>query len=289
MLEAAAAMGTHLGDAAVVATAQAAAAAARASMERLLWNGTYAYFRAYTGGDAVMSDALYGAEVAHHHGLGLLWPRPADLIAHLAAEEKYNYDAAGLKTITGRHTPPPAGAGAAGGPDTQDDVIWEQSGPTWSYMALALGSETSLDAALAPAVRGSGKWRSTLNDAWNVAGISSGDDWPQGQRGLPFVTSHYGFLLVDYYLVPGLSGQQHHLGKGAASFLSFEPPFAPACPFKYPVLLPGTTGAVSCDAAGTFTLALAFGSLSLPAGGLSVQGRTCPHAVSLAAGDSVSW
>ena len=115
-------MGTHLNDAAFVAQAQAAAAAARASMTRLLWNSTYSYFRAYTGGDAVMSDALYGAEVAHHNGLGLLWPNPADLVAHLAAEEKYNYDAGGLKTITGRHTPPPAGAAA--GPDTQDDVIW---------------------------------------------------------------------------------------------------------------------------------------------------------------------
>lgn len=89
--------------------------------------------------------------------------------------------------------------------------------------------------------------------------------------------------------MPGLSGQQHHLGKGAQSFLSFNPPFSPACPFKYPVLLPGTTGSVSCDAAGTYTLALAFGVLELPPGGLSVQGRAHAAAVSLAAGDSVSW
>ena len=257
-------------------------------MQRLLWNSTYNYFRAYTGGDAVMSDALYGVEVAHHHGLGLLWPNPADLITHLAAENKYNFDLGGLKTITGRHTPPPAGT-AVSGPDTQDDVIWEQAGPTWSYMALALNSQATLDDALAPAMRGADKWRSKLNDAWNIAGISSGDDWPAGQQTLPFVTSHYGFLLVDYFLVPGLSGQQHHLGKAGASFLSFNPPFTPACPFKYPVLLPGTTGSVSCDAAGKNTLALAFGSLALPAGGLSVQGRAYAGAVSLAAGDSISW
>ena len=288
MLEAAVQMGTHLGDAATVAAAQAAAAAAIASMKRLLWNSTYSYFRAYTGGDAVMSDALYGIEVAHHHGLGLLWPTPGDLVAHLAAEEKYNYDDGGLKTMTGRDKPPPAGNGAAG-PDSRDDVVWEQAGPTWSYMALALKSQPTLDAALAPAVRGADKWRSKLNDAWNVAGISSGDDWPEGARNLPFTTSHYGFLLVDFYLVPGLSGQQHHLGKGAQSFLSFNPPFSPACPFKYPVLLPGTTGSVSCDAAGTYTLDLAFGTLELPPGGLSVQGRAHAAAVSLAAGDSVSW
>lgn len=34
-------MGEHLGDSATVAAAQAAAAAARASMVRLLWNSTY--------------------------------------------------------------------------------------------------------------------------------------------------------------------------------------------------------------------------------------------------------
>jgi hypothetical protein len=152
MLQATVEMGTHLGDAATVAKAQAAIAVAQASMERLLWNSTYSYFRAYTGGDAVMSDALYGAEVAHHHGLGLLWPRTADLSAHLAAENKYNYDKGGLKTITGRHEPPPArsAAAAAGrargsharfgadggaalvgatGPDTQDNVVWERESP----------------------------------------------------------------------------------------------------------------------------------------------------------------
>ena len=296
MLRATVEMATHLGDTATAAKAQTAIGVAQASMVRLLWNSTYSYFRAYTGGDAVMSDALYGAEVAHHHGLGLLWPRPADLSAHLAAEEKYNYDKGGLKTITGRHTPPPAGArsaaAAAGraslGADTQDDVIWEQSGPTWSYMTIALG-EPDIDAALAPAVRGSNKWRTMLADAWNVAGIASGDDWGPAASTLPFVTSHYGFLLVDYYLVPGLTGQQHHFGKGAASFLSFNPPYSPACPFIYPVLLPGTTGSVGCDASGAFSLSIAFGALELPAGALSVNGHVCAAAVSLGAGDSIAW
>ena len=300
MLKATVEMATHMGDAATVAKAQAATAVAQASMERLLWNSTYSYFRAYTGGDAVMSDALYGAEVAHHHGLGLLWPREADLSAHLAAENKYNFDKGGLKTMTGRDKPPPAArrsaAAAAGrrarlGYDGRDDVVWEQSGPTWSYVTIALGGPGAQDmeAALAPAVRGSNKWRTTLADAWNVAGIASGDDWGPTASTLPFVTSHYGFLLVDYYLVPGLTGQQHHLGKGAASFLSFNPPYSPSCPFTYPVLLPGTTGSVGCDAAGAYSLSLAFGALELPAGGLSVNGRAFAGAVSLGPGDSVSW
>jgi hypothetical protein len=168
--------------------------------------------------------------------------------------------------------------------------VWEQSGPTWSYMTVAIGGPAAqdMDAALAPAVRGSNKWRTTLADAWNVAGISSGDDWAAGST-LPFVTSHYGFLLVDYYLVPGLSGQQHHFGKGASSFLSFTPPYSPSCPFTYPLLLPGTTGSVGCDAAGAFSLSLAFGTLELPAGGLSVNGHVCAAPVSLGPGDSVAW
>ena len=58
MMQAAVSMGTHLGDAATVAKAQAAITVAQASMVRLLWNSTLGYFRAYTGGDAVMSDAL---------------------------------------------------------------------------------------------------------------------------------------------------------------------------------------------------------------------------------------
>ena len=51
----------------------------------------------------------------------------------------------------------------------------------------------------------------------------------------------------------------------------------------------GREGALSCDAAGTFTLALAFGELQLPAGGLSANGKVFAGAVSLAGGQSVSW
>ena len=30
------------------------------AMTTTMWNATYGYFRAYTGGDAIMSDCLYG-------------------------------------------------------------------------------------------------------------------------------------------------------------------------------------------------------------------------------------
>jgi hypothetical protein len=97
--------------------------------------------------------------------------------------------------------------------------------------------------------------------------------------------SHYGFFLTNYWLLGALSGQQTDLGSGV---LSFAPLYA--CPFEVPLLLAGRTGTVSCAAAGgPYTVALAFGTLELPAGGLSVNGRAYASAVSLAAGESVSW
>jgi hypothetical protein len=49
------------------------------------------------------------------------------------------------------------------------------------------------------------------------------------------------------------------------------------------------SGTIACDAAGTWTLAVAFGALQLPAGGLSAGGRAYAGAVDLGPGGSVSW
>lgn len=91
-------------------------------------------------------------------------------------------------------------------------------------------------------------------------------------------------MLTDYYLVPALTGQQTNIPAGQ---LSFAPLYA--CPFNLPALLAGTTGTISCDATEQYTMALAFGSLQLPAGGLSVNGKACPVPVQLTAGQSISW
>jgi hypothetical protein len=58
---------------------------------------------------------------------------------------------------------------------------------------------------------------------------------------------------------------------------------------RLPALAAALTGTISCDAAGTFTLELAFGALSLPAGGLSASGRAYAGAVDMGPGDAVSW
>ena len=312
-------MGAALGDGATVAAADAAAATALAALTGpLLWNSTYGYGRAYTGGDAIMTDCLYGQQVALAHGLG--WLLPQEMVAsHLAAELKYNANPFGLTTVTGRKTPPPAAAAiaiAADGAaadgiaarkgarassirdlmrdlradaDGQDDAVWMGAAPTWSCLALALGAAGpaggNVTAALEPTRWELENYRERLKSMWDLTGLSTTGDWGEdGDNGQPLCTSHYGFMLTDYYLVYALSGQQTDLGSGR---LAFAPLFA--CPFEVPLLLAGRTGTVACDAGGTFTVALAFGELQLPAGGLSVNGEVYAGAVVLAAGESVSW
>ena len=315
-----------LGDNATATAAEDAYARAQAALPQYLWNSTYSYFRAYTGGDAVMSDALYGQEIALHHGLGWMHDQ-GQQSAHLAAELKYNAAAPfGLVTITGRHKPPPAAAAAAAaaraaapgassraasfpaaqaaglrsGQDSQDDVVWMQAAPTWSAMQLRLRkaagaafaplSAADVASALQPAQWQLENVRSRLHDLWNVAGIYTGSDWgADAVCGMPFCTSHYGFGLVDYYLYGALTGQAQSIPNGT---LSFDPVYP--CPYTLPVLLMGVEGTLVCTSGGSgggaqYTLALAFGALQLPAGGLAASGKVCAQAVSLAAGQSVTW
>ena len=177
-------LATVVGDTATASAASAALARAQGAVENLLWNSTYSYLRAYTGGDAVMSDALYGQEIALHHGLEWFFDK-AKLSAHLAAELKYNGNPYGLTTITGRHEPPPlagkhaasrARALARAGVDTEDDTIWLQAAPTWSVMALRLAKEAGaqfqpltaqqIADALEPTRAQLENYRSRLNDMW---------------------------------------------------------------------------------------------------------------------------
>jgi len=310
-----------INDAGTVAMAQLAFDVGVTAMTTTMWNATFGYFRAYTGGDAIMSDCLYGQQVALAHGLG--WLLPTDMISsHLKAEAQYNLNLYGLTTVTGRHTPPPeeaaAGGGGGGGErdavarrkaekaadkrafmqelgqlrgrgDGQDDAVWMGAAPTWSCLALKLGKDGpaggDVAAALEPTRRELENYRSRLRMMWDLTGLSTTSDWGDDSvNGQPFCTSHYGFMLPDYYLVYALSGQLLDVPSGTLSFAPAYP-----CPMSVPFAALGREGALSCDAAGTFTLALAFGELQLPAGGLSANGKVFAGAVSLAGGQSVSW
>ena len=56
-----------------------------------------------------------------------------------------------------------------------------------------------------------------------------------------------------------------------------------------PVLVANAEGSLTSRTKGEYTLTLAFGALSLPRGGLVVDGKPCPKPVNLKAGDEVSW
>lgn len=308
-------MAVVVGDTATRDTALRAFVTGQAQVLRLLWNSSLGYFRAYTGHDALMGDCLYGQMLALHHGLGWLIA-PQYIQAHLAAELKFNGDAYGIKVVTGRHNPPPVRLSRADAPrlaslsrrlaqgvdrmyelnersgfDTQDDVIWLGAAPDWSYLQVVLSSNgtvlppAQLAAALAPTQAQLVNYRDRLRDLWNIVGITSPADWgtDEALHGMPYVTSHYGFVMTDYYLLPGLSGQATDIPNGS---LTFTPVFP--CPFTVPLLLAGTTGTVSCQG-GTYTVTIAFGSLTLPAGGLVVNGRPYAKAVALGPGASVTW
>jgi non-lysosomal glucosylceramidase len=309
-------MGTYLNDMSNVAVANAAFTRGLAAMTGpLMWNSTYNYFRAYTGGDAIMSDCLYGQQVALAHGLG--WLLPIDMItSHLAAELKYNANPFGLTTVTGRKTPPPqvvdVNVGDGGdaiairketkaadvgkymnelrvGGDGQDDAVWMGAAPTWSCLMLALGAADpatlNITDALEPTRWELENYRTRLSSMWDLTGLSTTGDWgDDSSNGQPFCTSHYGFMLTDYYLPYTLSGQQTNLPSGT---LSFAPLYS--CPMNLPFGLVGGEGTVSCEASGTYTLSLAFGTLTLPAGGLSVNGKAYAGAVTLFGGQSVTW
>lgn len=316
MMQAMIQMGTHLGDNQVVTDAQAAFTRGQNAINTYLWNSTSNYFRAYTGGDAIMADCLYGQVVAHHHGLGWLMPE-TQLKSHLIAELQYNGNPYGLTVVTGRHTPPPTPSSSSStegtvivneptlrqkqaypsmmywsnrlGIDTQDDTNWMGAGPDWSYLAVTLGTQgptgTNLTAALDPAYRSMENWRSRLHDLWNIAGLTSTGDWgDENSNGQPWITSHYGFLLVDYYLIFALNGQQTDIPNGK---LSFNPVYA--CPFNLPLMMLGTIGTIECTNTNQYTVFIAFGSLQLPANGLSINGNSYNQPVNLINGQSVTW
>lgn len=262
-----------------------ALARAETAVQNLLWDNTGGYFRAYSWGTdaAVMADALYGQVIATGLGLGWLVP-PSQIASHLNAEMIHNANPYGFRTVTGRVTPPP------GGQVPNDDANWQQAGPDWSALAIALiptntsPTGTNITAALDPAQRSLNNWRLRINSLWNIAGITSTDTPTDPSiRGLPTVTSHYGFQLVSYWLLPLLAGQNVNIPGGT---LTFNPVYA--CPFQLPLLLAGTTGTLACQNS-SFTVTIAFGNLVLPAGGLMINDRAYPLPVNLGPGESVNW
>ena len=81
-----------------------------------------------------------------------------------------------------------------------------------------------------------------------------------------------------------LAGQTTALPAGR---LALSPRFPP--PYVVPVLAAGLEGALTSRKNGSYSFAVSFGRLQLPAGGLSVDGVPYPRPVRLGAGESVAW
>ena len=275
----AAEMALALGEDGVAEAAAAALTRANAAMTSVLWNSTLGYYRAFNGGDAIFTDSLYGLMISHAGGYGLAGADAARVASHLAFEWASNQDAFGMRVISN---------------PVMEDSVWMNGPPTSTYLSLTQLSESSggvianasaLAAALEPMRRMVVNYRDRLGDLWNLRALTHTEtEGSAREHGGPREQGHYGFMLTDLYLLPLLSGQQAalHLGR-----LAFRPIFAP--PYALPVLLRGTEGALEADAAGGLTLRVAFGAISLPAGGLSVNGVAYAGAVDLGPGDALSW
>lgn len=168
--------------------------------------------------------------------------------------------------------------------------------PTISYINLATTptatpSTAEFETAIEPFYRMSENFRSRLRDQWNLRALTHTDGSvapAETERaielGAPREQGHYGFMLTDLFLLPLLSGQVVDMPRGKLSFAPMYPP-----PYTLPLLISNCEGTITATTAGKFTLAVAFGALKLPAGGLSVGGVACKEAVELTGGQSVSW
>lgn len=122
-------MAIEVGDAGVGAAATAALARANSNITALLWEGdALGYYRAFSGGDAVFTDTLYGLMIAHAHGFGVAGVDAQRVASHLAVEWARNQDAFGMRVISN---------------PIMEDSVWMNGPPTWTYLSLAQLADAS--------------------------------------------------------------------------------------------------------------------------------------------------
>lgn len=221
--------------------------------------------------------------LAHHNFGEFSYGNESQLWSHLAAEWEQNQDLYGMRVLSN---------------PVQEDAVWMNGPPTWSYLQLARSasgrhSALSLEAALEPLKRMSENFRTRLRDPWNLRALTQTETAAvELERGAPREQGHYGFMLTDLYLLPLLSGLRADLARrDQERVLELRPAFAP--PFVLPVLLAGCEASLTAASAGgaqyRFRLSVLFGRLRLPAGGLRVCGEAWPEAVALVEDQELSW
>lgn len=219
-----------------------------------LWNATKSFFTAHSETSTqVFTDSLYG-QMLSHHVLGEFTVNTTYLKQHLEYEWQENQDVYGMRVLSS---------------PIQEDSIWMNGPPTWTYLQLALGEMPQAE-ALEPFKRMSENFRTRMHDMWNLRALThSQTEGTALEHGQPREQGHYGFMLTDLYLYMLFTGQRVNM---AAGTLSLSPKFPP--PYVVPVLIAGVQGSLEARETGTgktnMTLRIAFGTLQLPNGGFRV-------------------
>eukprot|EP00038_Savillea_parva_P009621 m.184763 g.184763 ORF g.184763 m.184763 type:complete len:1027 (+) comp16225_c0_seq1:84-3164(+) len=279
-LEAVRRMAVAIGDDTTATMVQKAISAARIKLLTPtaeggpLWNESVGFFVAHSETQTqVFTDSLYGQMLAHHFFNGSFTINTSYIDRHLTYEWEQNQDLYGMRVLSS---------------PIQEDSIWMNGPPTWTYLALAR-NQMDDDAAFEPFKRMSENFRTRLNDMWNLRALTHSEtEGTELEHGQPREQGHYGFMLTDLYLLPLLSGQSVNILEGS---LTLSPRY-PA-PYVVPLLIMNCeatiTAAEGSGSGQSYRLEIAFGTLTLPAKGLVVSGCACPDALDLMAGDSKEW
>eukprot|EP01064_Diplonema_japonicum_P033224 TRINITY_DN64_c1_g2_i1.p1 TRINITY_DN64_c1_g2~~TRINITY_DN64_c1_g2_i1.p1 ORF type:complete len:965 (+),score=272.99 TRINITY_DN64_c1_g2_i1:68-2962(+) len=205
----------------------AAGDAALHGLDSLMWDEELGAYIAYTGGKAVMADSFYGQVLAHSVGLGHV-VNTTRLGKHLDTEGRTNYDAYGLKILTGRES---------GNTETEQDV-WMMAPADHGSLRLAIGHGT-VEQAMEVVSRPYLRLTQGLNDLWNAAGILRGNytQFP----GSNYLSSHYGYYMTVWHTMLRLSGQDINRHTGTVSFAPVET----TGDFTLPVFLPSLVGTLA--------------------------------------------
>ena len=163
-LNAAKVLATTAGDEASLAEIEKAFELTQKSIvDERLWNDTAKFFRCHTkdgteGDNQIFTDSLYGQMLSHHHFGGNFTLAPEYLKSHLAYEWERNADTYGMRVLND---------------PVQEDSVWMNGPPTWTYLNLALG--TPDEAAWEPLKRMSENFRMRLRDMWNLRALTHTD------------------------------------------------------------------------------------------------------------------
>jgi len=239
-----------------------------------LWNETMKYFLAHSETNTqVFTDSLYGQMLSHHFFNGSYTVNETLLENHLAYEWEQNQDLYGMRVLSS---------------PIQEDSIWMNGPPTWTYLALAMG-KLSDEEAYEPFKRMSENFRTNLKDMWNLRALThSQTEGTELEHGQPREQGHYGFMLTDLYLIQLLSGQNTDMGKG---LVAINPRFDP--PYVLPVMFLGVTATIEAYTTSDNTIhanfTVVFGKLELPENGLVWNGCAYQDVVNLGMGEWVDW